>query len=106
MAVTAKKLYGGTLTTSAGAVLYTVPAATTTVVTNITICNKTTAAVSVTLTLDGAALFTAAPVAAHETWLIGPAELRQALPAAATVTGSAGAGSALDIRITGAEITA
>ncbi len=99
-----KKLFGGTLTTSAGATRYTVPASTTTVITSIVVCNKTSSAATITLGIDGTSAFAAASVNANETWFLGPEDIRQVLSAGATITGSAGTSSAIDLRISGAEI--
>jgi hypothetical protein len=102
---TAKKLYGGTLSTSAGTVLYTAPSSTTTVITSLTICNKTATAATITMAIDGVTLFAAATVNGNETWLIGPSDLRQAMATTTTITGSAGTSATIDVRISGAEIT-
>ncbi len=105
MTVTPKKLYGGTLSTTTSTTLYTVPSSTTTVVTNITVANKTSTAATITLAIDGTNLFTAASVNANETWTIGPQDLRHVMATTTTITGGAGTSSAIDVRISGAEIT-
>ena len=105
MTATAKKLYGGTLSTSAGTVLYTVPSSTVTVVTSLMICNKTGTAATITMAFDGVTLFSAATVNAGETWLIGPGDVRQVMATTTTITASAGTSATIDVRISGAEIT-
>src|SRR5512140_2024338 len=101
MTATAKKLYGSTLTTNAGAVLLTATA-NTTVVTGVMICNKSANATTITLNVDGSALYAGASINANETWVIP--SLRQVLLPGATVTGNAGASGAIDLRISGVEI--
>lgn len=103
MAATPKKLYGGTLTTTTTATLYTASGVTA-VVTSITVNNKSGSSANLTLTIDGTALFTATPVPAGATWTLGPTDIRQAIPASGTITGGASAGSALDVRISGVEL--
>lgn len=105
MTVTAKKLYGGTLNTTTSTVLYTAPTSTTTVVTSITVNNSSGSAATLTIALDGTPLYSAISVDAGGTWLIGPTDLRQVLAADATITGGASANSALNVRISGVEIS-
>ncbi len=102
---TPKSLYAGTLSASVGTTLYTVPSSTTTVITSISVCNKTTAATTVTLAAAGISWLSGATINPGETWLIGPDDVRDVLAAAATITGGAGAASSVDVRIAGAEIT-
>lgn len=105
MAVTPKKLYGGTLSTTTSTVLYTVPSATTCVVTSITVCNKTSSVATVTVAVDGTSLFSGASVPANTTWTLGPEDVRLVMTAATTITGGAGTSSAIDLRISGTEIS-
>jgi len=105
MTTTPKKLVGATMTTTLTTVLYTVPAATTTVITALSVCNTSASAANLTLTIDGTPMFSAAPVQPNETWPLGPDTLRHVLPTGATITGGASAATAIAVRISGAELT-
>lgn len=105
MAVTPKELYGGTLTTTLTATLYTVPASTRTVVTSIAVTNTSGASANLTLEVNGVAKFAAEPIAAGGRLLLGPSDIRWAMATTTTITGGASAGSALEVSINGAEIT-
>ena len=59
MANTPKALYRGAASTTVGTVLYTVPASTTTVVTNVVVTNTASTAGTYTIALDGVALASA-----------------------------------------------
>lgn len=102
MANTIKPLARAALTTTTTTTLYTVPAATTTVVTNIVVSNITGSAATVTLSLNGVALMSAVSIAANSTTVI---DLKQALNATQTIQGGASTGSALNVHITGVEIS-
>lgn len=101
MAVSPKALVRTTLTTSS-ATLYTVPASTTAIVTNIVLTNITGTAATVTLNLDGVGLMTAVSLAANSATFI---DLRQVLATTKTITGLAGTGSAITCHISGSEVT-
>ncbi len=97
-----KPLSRTTLTTTTSTTLYTVPSATTTVVTNIAVSNTTGSPATVTISLNDVALLSGVSIPANSTSLI---DLKQALTATQTIKGGAGTGSALTIHITGVEIS-
>ena len=103
MANTAKSLARGAFASTSGTI-YTVPTtATTTVVTNITICNDSASAGTFTLTFDGTIMFSAAAIAANTTTVI---DTKQVLDANATpkiITGLASSTS-VKYHISGLEI--
>lgn len=101
MAVTPKALVRTTLTASS-ATLYTVPAATYAVVTNIILSNTTASAVTTTLVFDGVSLLTAVSVPANSTTTI---DLRQVLATTKTITGLASTAAAIGCHISGTENT-
>lgn len=98
MATTTKALGRGAFATSSGT-LYTVPSATTTVVTNIVITN-TAGAGTFTLALNGISLATTVAVAANSITTI---DLKQVLSATQTITGLASA-TTINYHISGVEI--
>lgn len=100
MAVTSKTLFRGAATTSTGTTLYTVPASTVTVVTNIIITNTAGASGTFTLGLGGTNLATTVTVGANDSTVI---DLKQALTATQTITGGASATS-INFHIAGVEI--
>jgi len=99
MATTTKTMARVAATTNTGTTLYTVPASTTAVVTNIVVAN-TAGAGTFTLALDSVALFTTVAIAANTTVVI---DLKQNLTAAKTITGGASATS-ISFHISGVEI--
>jgi len=100
MAVTSKTLFRGAATTSTGTTLYTVPASTVTVVTNIIITNTAGASGTFTLGLGGTNLATTVTVGAYDSTVI---DLKQALTATQTITGGASA-TTINFHIAGVEI--
>jgi len=100
MAVTSKTLFRGAATTSTGTTLYTVPASTVTVVTNIIITNTAGASGTFTLGLGGTNLATTVTVGANDSTVI---DLKQALTATQTITGGASA-TTINFHIAGVEI--
>lgn len=100
MATTSKALFRGAATTTVGTTLYTVPASTTTIVTNIGVTNTASSAGTFTLALAGTALHTTTAVAANTTIYI---DCKQALSATQTITGGASATS-INFHISGVEI--
>lgn len=102
MANTIKPLVRTLLTTTTTTTLYTVPAATTTVITSIVVSNITSSAATVTLFLNDIAILFATSIPANSSSVI---DLKQALTGTQTIKGGAGTGSALNIHITGVEIT-
>lgn len=100
MATVSKTLFRGAATTSAGTTLYTVPAATTAVVTSIVVTNTSGSAGSFTLSLGGTNLATNITVGAYDSTVI---DLKQVLTATQTITGGAGA-TTVNFHISGVEI--
>ena len=101
MANTAKALYRGAATTNTGTVLYTVPASTTAVITNIVVVNtNTSAAATYTLALDGVSLFPGTTIPAGG---IVTVDVKQVLTTTKTITGGASA-TTVNFHISGMEI--
>jgi hypothetical protein len=99
MATTIKALARGSFATSS-ATLYTVPASTTTVVTNISICNTTASAITFNLLFDSVELFSSSAVPANSTVMV---DLKQALATTKIISGYA-SDTGTKFHITGAEI--
>ena len=99
MATTTKALARGAFATS-NASLYTVPASTTTVVTNIAITNTASSAGTFTLSLNGIALHTTTAIAANSTVYI---DLKQVLATTLQIAGFASA-TTVNFHISGVEI--
>ena len=99
MATTTKALVRAAAATSS-ATLYTVPASTITVITNIVVTNSAASAATFTLTLDGVDIFTTCAIAANTTAMF---DLKQVLATAKVIAGFA---SAVTVRfhISGVEI--
>jgi hypothetical protein len=100
MATTTKALARAAFATSSGT-LYTVPASTTTVVSNIGITNTAGSAGTFSLSLNGVALHTTTAIAANTTVYI---DLRQVLATTQTITGLASA-TTINYHISGVEIS-
>jgi hypothetical protein len=100
MATVSKQLSRTAAATSA-TTLYTVPAATTTIVTNIAVTNTAATSATFTLSLNSIALFTTASIAANSTAFI---DLKQVMSAAQLITGSASAVT-VNFHISGVELT-
>jgi len=98
--VTSKTLFRGAATTTVGTTLYTVPASTTAVVTNIIITNTAGAAGTFTLGLNGTNLATTVYVAANDSTVL---DIKQPLTATQTITGGASAVT-INFHISGVEI--
>jgi hypothetical protein len=99
MATTTKALVRTSAATSS-ATLYTVPSATTTVITNIAVANTAGTAGTFTLLLDDVDLHTTTAIGANSTIYI---DLKQVLAAAKTIKGFASA-TTIDFHISGVEI--
>jgi hypothetical protein len=99
MATISKALGRGAFATSS-ATLYTVPSATTTVVTNIVITNTAGSAGTFTLGLAGTSLATTVACAANS---ITTLDIKQVLSATQTITGLASA-TTINYHISGVEI--
>lgn len=99
MATTSKALYRGAATTSS-ATLYTVPASTTTVVTNILVTNTAASLATYDLSLDDVQIANDVLIAANDTVSI---DLKQVLAANKTIKGLASA-ITVNFHISGVEI--
>lgn len=101
MATITKTMARGAATTNTGTTLYTVPASTTAVVTNIIVANTAATSATFTLALDGVSLFTTVTIAANTTVAI---DLKQNLTTTKTITGGASAVT-VSFHISGVEIS-
>ena len=99
MAVTSKAL-ARTAAATSSTTLYTVPSATTTVITNIAVANTAASAGTFTLLLDDVDLHTTTAIAANTTIYI---DLKQVLATTKTIKGFASA-TTIDFHISGVEI--
>lgn len=99
MATTSKAL-ARTAAATTSTTLYTVPSATTTVVTDIQISNAAATASTVTIALDGINLLPTVSIAANSTASFG---LKQVLATTKTITGLAST-TAVSIHISGVEV--
>jgi hypothetical protein len=101
MATVSKTLFRGAATTNTATVLYTVPSATNTVVTNIIVTNTADSSGTFTLGLDGTNLATTVTVGSYDSTVI---DIKQVLTATKTVTGGASANT-VNFHISGVEIS-
>jgi hypothetical protein len=99
MATTSKVLFRGAASTSS-TTLYTVPSATTTIVTNILVTNTSGTDKAFTILLDDVSAATTVTVGGYDTTVI---DLKQALAATKTIKGSADSTS-VNFHISGVEI--
>ena len=99
MAVTSKTL-ARTSAATTSTTLYTTPAGSTAVVTNIVICNPTTSAVTASMTIDSVELLGSVSIAANSTAFF---DLKQVVPDGDIIAGSAST-TAVDLHISGVEI--
>lgn len=99
MATTSKAL-ARTAAATTSATLYTVPSATTTVVTNIVVSNSAGTAGTFTITLDGIDLFKTTAIAANSTAMF---DLKQTLATTKIIAGFASA-TTINFHISGVEI--
>ena len=99
MATTTKALFRGAAATSS-TTLYTVPASTTTVVTNILVTNTVTGAATFTILLDDVSIGTTVTVGGFDTTVI---DLKQVLATTKTIKGLASA-TTVNFHISGVEI--
>jgi hypothetical protein len=100
MATNPTVLFRGAATTSTNTTLYTTPASTTTIVSNIAITNTAASAGTYTISLDGILLADAVTIAADTTVFI---DLKQVLVATDIIAGGASATS-INFHISGVEI--
>jgi hypothetical protein len=101
MTATPKTLFRGAATTDTATVLYTVPAATTAVVTSIVVTNTAGADGTFTLALDDTNLATTVTVGSYDSTVI---DVKQVLEAADTIKGGASA-TTINFHISGVEIS-
>jgi len=101
MATTTKSLFRGAATTTTSTTLYTVPAGTTAVVTNIAATNTSISDVTFTLSLGGLEVQSSTNVPANTTGYI---DLKQVLNAGDTIQGGAST-TDINFHISGVEIT-
>ena len=97
---TVSKALARTAAATSSTTLYTVPSATTTVVTNIVICNPTTSAVTASMTINAIDILGSVPIAANSSAFF---DLKQVIPATQVIAGSASSTS-VDFHISGVEI--
>lgn len=98
---TPKILFRGAATTNTATTLYTVPAATTAIVTSIVITNTAGSAGTFTLGLGGTNLATNVTIGANDSTVL---DIKQVLTATQTITGGASATS-INLHISGVEIS-
>ena len=94
------KLLARTAEATASTTLYTTPSGSTAVVTNIVICNPTTAAVTASMTIDSVDLLGSVSIAANTTAFF---DLKQVVPDGDIIAGSASS-TDVDLHISGVEI--
>ena len=100
MATVSKALFRGAASTGS-TTLYTVPSATTAIVTNIVVCNETNAERTFRLALNGISIAFDTPVAANSVVIL---DMKQPLSAGQTITGQASSTS-VDFHIAGVEVS-
>jgi hypothetical protein len=100
MATTTKVLFRGAATTSTGTTLYTTPAGSTAIITNILVENSAASTSTFTIALNSVPIATAVSVPANSLTVI---DMKQVLPATQTITGGAST-TAVDIHISGIEV--
>ena len=98
---TVTKALARTAAATSSTTLYTVPASTTAVVTNIAVCNNATSAATFTILLDDIELQKDSAIAANSTAYI---DLKQVLATTKTIKGLASAVT-VDFHISGVEIS-
>jgi hypothetical protein len=98
---TISKALARTAAATSNTTLYTVPSATTTIVTNIVVDNTSASAQTFTINLDGVALLSSAAIDANASAFF---DLKQVLATTKTITGSASATS-VTFHISGVEIS-
>ena len=98
---TTTKVLARTAAATSSTTLYTVPSATTTVVTNIVICNPTASAVTASMTINAIDILGGVSIAANSSAFF---DLKQVIPATQVIAGSASSTS-VDFHISGVEIS-
>jgi hypothetical protein len=97
---TTSKVLARTAAATSSTTLYTAPSGTTTVVTNIVICNPTSSAVSASMTINAIDILGSVAIAANSSAFF---DLKQVVPATQVIAGSA-TSTAVDFHISGVEI--
>ena len=97
---TTTKVLARTAAATSSTTLYTVPSATTTVVTNIVICNPTASAVTASMTINAIDILGGVSIAANSSAFF---DLKQVIPATQVIAGNASSTS-VDFHISGVEI--
>lgn len=100
MATTSKTLFRGAATVTTTTLLYTVPASTTAVVTEIMVVNTAGASGTFTMALDDVSIATTVTVGAYDSTVI---PLKQVLTTTKTIKGGASA-TTINFHISGVEI--
>lgn len=100
MATTTRVLFRGAATTNNATTLYTTPAGSTAIVTNIAVTNTSATAYTFTLSLAGTQIHTATSIAGNTTVYI---DCKQVLTATQTITGGA-SNTAINYHISGVEV--
>lgn len=100
MANTAKVLFRGAATTNTNTVLYTVPASTSTVITNIVVTNTTSSPATFTISLNGIVI---APTVAISGFSMTSLDIKQVIATTQTLTGGASAAT-VNFHVSGMEI--
>jgi hypothetical protein len=98
--VTSKALFRGAATTNTATTLYTVPASTTAIVTNIAVTNTAGTDYTFTIALDSIALHTASTIPANSTAYL---DIKQVLTTTKIIAGGA-SNTAVNFHISGVEI--
>lgn len=97
---TVSKVLARTAAATTSTTLYTTPSGSTAVVTNIVICNPTTAAVTASMTINSIDLLGSISIAANSVFGF---DLKQVVPATQIIAGSAST-TAVDFHVSGVEI--
>jgi hypothetical protein len=97
---TTSKVLARTAAATTSTTLYTTPAGTTAVVTNIVICNPTASAATASMTINAIDFLGSVSIAANSSAFF---DLKQVVPATQVIAGSAST-TAVDIHISGVEI--
>lgn len=100
MPTTARRLFRGAASTG-NTTLYTTPASTTTIITNIVVANTAATSATFTLNLAGTAIASGTTIAANS---LAAFDIKQVINATETITGSASA-TTVTFHISGVEIT-
>lgn len=101
MATTVKTFFRGAATTTVTTVLYTVPAATTSLITNIVVTNTGSSAYTFDLSFNSVKFATTVSIAANS---IATFDIKQPLTATQTIQGGA-SNTAVNFHISGVEIS-